>query len=295
MRVARMARLKLPKQIERPRGLLLVPDIDEMELVVGFAPQQLSGLARSEHLLEPAGAVATREQQEPAQHLEHAGADIRVVAVQAQPEVGIGQPGVERDGAFERLPDAPAVASGGQVMAAKHLPLDPGRVRAAEVEPGLGALRFTPGPRARRGNRGLDLRPERGVAGGVVRVDPNAPPDRHRIQYLAGFGRSRRTRRGPQRRHLVEARVKDGVVDACELRCAGEAAHGRIRFLSWKWKYRNDRHENHRGTEAPGRNAKCARCLGVSVVSSHVMLVRSCCFSACRSRASAMRRSRSAG
>ena len=66
-RVPRMAIAQLRQQLERALRLLLVPEIDEVQLVVGLVAKQRAVLARAQHLLHPLGPVPARQQQQPPQ------------------------------------------------------------------------------------------------------------------------------------------------------------------------------------------------------------------------------------
>ncbi len=114
---------------------------------------------------------------------------------------------------------------------------------------------------------------ELGVEGFALGIEQDAPPEGGGGENLAGFGRCRSARATELRLDLVEACFEDEVVGAGEGLDTPDVARGRG--------HRGGCHAENQAA-APG---------GVP----HVTLVRSCCFSECRSSASAIRRSRSSG
>ena len=90
-RVVRVASVEPFEQLERLSGLAFVPQIDEMELEVGFALEELAALARLHHLAQALDPIAAGEQQQPAQHLRGGRGDVGVVVIDADAEVRIVQ------------------------------------------------------------------------------------------------------------------------------------------------------------------------------------------------------------
>ena len=88
----------------------------------------------------PRGAIAARQQQQPAQPPQVAGRDVGVVAVGADAERRIVHGRIERERALQGRLDAFAVARGREAFLAQHAPLSAGAERGAEIEPGLGPL-----------------------------------------------------------------------------------------------------------------------------------------------------------
>src|ERR1051325_5623961 len=68
-RIARMTIAELRQQVERLLRLLLIPEVDHLQLIVGFIAEDGAVLARAQHLLHPLGLVAARQQQEKPQDL----------------------------------------------------------------------------------------------------------------------------------------------------------------------------------------------------------------------------------
>jgi hypothetical protein len=184
-------------------------------------------------------------------------------------------------------------------LAAQHAPLYAGAVGAAQVEPCFGAFRLTRRPRFGGGNRGLDARVEQPIARGVVRVELDTPPERDRLEQAARLERRRRAGLLDERRHIVEASVEDRVVDARKLRGRGDACLPRRRVSVRRRAPPERRHEQEPqsyreyGEDRSSLRLCASRVRGGEGV--HVILVRSCCFSACRSSASVIRRSIKSG
>ncbi len=86
MRVARMPIAKTAQQRQRVLWLLLVPEIDQMELVVGLVSQDLSAVAGAQHLVHPGGPVTARQREEEAENLGRGRRDSGVVVIQAEPK-----------------------------------------------------------------------------------------------------------------------------------------------------------------------------------------------------------------
>ncbi len=89
MRIVRVALRQGRRQFEGPPRLLLVPEIHDLQLVVGFAAQQLAGGARPQHLLKTLLAIPAGQEEEPAQHPRRPWRHRRVVVVHADPEIGV--------------------------------------------------------------------------------------------------------------------------------------------------------------------------------------------------------------
>ena len=108
-----MAVPQAAQELQGALRLLLVPQINQVQLIVGLALQELSLAARAQHLSHAFEAVTAGQEQHPAQHAERGGRDVGVVVIQADAEVGIVQGRVEREGLFEGVLDAFAVAGRG--------------------------------------------------------------------------------------------------------------------------------------------------------------------------------------
>ena len=195
MRVARMPRAQAREQLERPLRLLLVPEIDDVELVVGLAAQRAARRRAPAASPEPLHAVAARQEQQPAQHLGRGGRHVGVVVVQADAEVRVLQLGssasARSSASLIRLPSRAAAS----VCAAQHPPLRAGAVRAAQVEPGFGALRLPFGPRSVAAIAASTRAWNCAIAGACCSGSSwNLPPERHGSsswQASAGAGRTR--------------------------------------------------------------------------------------------------------
>ena len=175
-RIARIFTAKVLEDFQRLRCLLLVPQINDVELVVRFPPQELSPRPHPKHLGEAHFPVPSGQQQEDAEELRGSRSDVRVVLVHPHREVGVVQGGIERDCAFERGENALAVARGRHSLVAQHPPLDTDRVRPAEVEPRLSLGRRTSHPRFRRADGAFDRGGELCVERAAVGVQLDAPP-----------------------------------------------------------------------------------------------------------------------
>ena len=279
-RVARVTVVQRLEQRDRLVDAMLVPQIDDLELVVRFALEEPPMGARAQHTRQPFGAVAAREHEEEPEHLGARRRHVRVVLVHPHAEIRIVQIVVERDGAFERLLDALAVARGGQLLVAEDAELDAGRIGGAEVEVRLRALGRAFHPGLGRGDRlvdqGVELIVERRARG----IELDAPPRRNGTEDLARLARRRAAGALQLGVGLIELRVEDVVVDPDQPVDTGE--------LSGPAPGCGDARE-------PQRGAGCEAHRPAGPAAHHVTLVRSCCFSACRSSASAISRSSSAG
>ena len=133
------------------------------------------------------------------------------------------------------LLDALAVARGREHLAAQHPPLRAGAVGAAEVEPGLGPLRLGPGPRLhgrdRRRSPCCSNAASREVLRGSSWICHHSATTSSSWQTAGCRAAGSRTAvpvsaagLTEQGGHLLEAGVEDRVVDAAELRRAGQAA-----------------------------------------------------------------------
>jgi hypothetical protein len=269
MRVPLMPQPEGLEQLQRAVRGVLVPEVDDLKLIIGLAPHQRAFVARPDHLLQAFDAVASRQEQQPPEYLRGRGRHVRVVVVEADPEPRVVQVGVEDERLFQRVLDSLAVACGGQALAPQHAPLHPRAVGAPEIEPGFGALRLTGGPGLRARHGVVDALLEFLIEREVERVQLNLPPERHGIEHATHLTRRRRTRLFELRRNVFELGVEDGVVYPRELRRFGEPA------------------QRLRSGQLGQRHGECAR----QRDQPHVTLVRSCCFSAWRSSASETSRS----
>ena len=111
-RIARIVLLQAAQQIERPRGLALVPQVDQVELIVRLALEQAAAVPRAQHLREPFRLVPARQHEEEAQNLGRRRRDVRVVLVEPDAEVRIleaGRSSIARSSAcLMRLPSRAA-------------------------------------------------------------------------------------------------------------------------------------------------------------------------------------------
>ena len=263
---------------QRPWRLPLVPEIDDVELVVGLALQQPAAVARAQHLIESFLAVAAGQQQEEAEELGRRGRHVGVVPCtcrcRSRRPRASGSSATARSSATLMFLPSRAAASFSFLQDA---PLDPRGIGATEVEPGLGVVGRSRRSRLRRhGSRDRRRSRTRRRAPRLSGIEQDPPPERGGGEHVARFGRRRSARATQLRVDLVEARFEDEVVGAGEAVDAADLARGRAPT-------RGGCHScTTRQAAAPG---------GVP----HVTLVRSCCFSAWRSSASAISRSRSAG
>ena len=99
---------------------------------------------------------------------------------------------------------------------AQHAPLDARRVGTAHVEPRLGTVRGSFGPRLGGGDRAIDECGELVIERRAVGIQLNAPPESGRGEHVARFARSRAAGFPKLGLNLVEAGVKDEVVGADE-------------------------------------------------------------------------------
>ena len=289
-----VARIPVTERLEnrdREIGAPLVPEIDDLELIGRLPLEQAAAGAGALDPGESFGLVAAGQHQQEAQHFGAAGGDVGVVLVEAVAEICVVEVGVERDGAIERLLDAFAVARGTELLVAQHAPLHARRVGRPDVEMRLGAGRFARDPGLGRGDGVLDRRGEGGIERLAARIEEDAPPDGGGGEHVAGFARGRpgggRGRAAGARQigvGFVEAGIEDVVVDAGEGVHAAQLGGGGRRGA----RGRVDGPDERGGERRKRRRTPPAR-------RGHVRLVRSCCFSACRSRASAISRSRRLG
>ena len=146
MGIVRMPLPKSRQQLQRPLRLMLVPQIDEVKLVVGFASHDLATSSCAEHFLQPLAAVASGEEQQPSQELGGRGRHIGVVVVQTDAEVGVLHRRVEGDRPLQGVLGPPSVKRGAQPFAAQDAPLRPRAVGASQVKPGFRSLRVALDP-----------------------------------------------------------------------------------------------------------------------------------------------------
>ena len=96
----------------------LVPEIDQVQLIRRLRRATSWPRSRASiDLPQTLDAVATGQQQQPAQHAQRRRRDVGVVAVHADAELRVVHAGIERQRALERVLDALAVARGGQPLA----------------------------------------------------------------------------------------------------------------------------------------------------------------------------------
>ena len=206
---------------------MLVPQIDEVKLVVGFASHDLATSSCAEHFLQPLAAVASGEEQQPSQELGGRGRHIGVVVVQTDAEVGVLHRRVEGDRPLQGVLGPPSVKRGAQPFAAQDAPLRPRAVGASQVKAGFRSLRVALDPRLGRRNGRFDTRREVGVARRVERIELDPPPEYHSLQHQAGLPGRRpggwATGLRQQSEHLLEPGVKDGVVGTRQLGRGGQS------------------------------------------------------------------------
>ena len=279
--VVRVARPQAFEQPQRPGGVVLVPEIDLVELVVRLPADERPARARPLHLCESLGAVAPGQQQQPAKQSEDRGCNAGVVMIEAHAEVRVLKRLVETEGAVQSILGALAVPRRRQLVASQDAPLSPVRVCRAEIEPGFGPFGFTGGPLFGRRDSVGHACDERLVERPVVGVHLDLPPEGHSAEEVAGGSRARWARLAQFATCPVELRVEDRIVDPGESPDVGESR-------SWNSSADQGRcGENHdRPGDSPGHRIEHR---------GQVRVVRSRCFSACRSRASAISRSISAG
>ena len=155
-RIGRVALVQALQQRERPRRLPLVPEIDDVQLVVGLALQQRPRL-RARASLAGLPAIAAGQQQEEAQELCRRRRDVGVVLVQAEAELGVLELADRAPARVRALLDALAVARRGELLVPQHAPLHARAVGAAQVEPRLRVVGRSRPSRPRR--RGSPRRP----------------------------------------------------------------------------------------------------------------------------------------
>ena len=155
--------------------------------------------------------------------------------------------------------------------------MDAGGVRATEIEPGFSFVGRPHHPCFSVGNRQIGGGRELGIEGPAVGIELNSPPQRGRGQHLAGLPRRGWAGASQGGIDVVEAGLEDGVVDPDESLDTGEL--WRRRRIARRLDEQNDAEQEDRRAPRPG----------------HVTLVRSPCFAACLSTASAISRSRSSG
>src|SRR5205807_6384515 len=97
-RVVTIAIIEPLEQGDRLLRLLFVPEIDEVELEVGFAADQLAFVARLQHFAQPHHAIAARKEEQPSKNLRRGRRDGGVVVIEADAEVRIVQCRIELKG-----------------------------------------------------------------------------------------------------------------------------------------------------------------------------------------------------
>ncbi len=254
---------------QRRRWLLLVPQIDQMKLIVGFAAQQQPLAAGLLHLLEAARAIAPRQEHQHAQDARRTRRDRGVVVIQAQSEVRVAQRRIERDGNLQGIVNAFAVARGREILAAVTSEQHARPIGAAEIEPCFRALRLARDPAFSRADGRVDAREQRGIATRILWVQLKPPVIVDGSDHVAGGLWRGRARRFQLPLDVFEAGLENEVVRLNERLWRGEPCRGS-----------GSRRQSQQ--ERGGRD-------------SHGRLVRISCFSVWRSRASAIRRSSSSG
>ena len=123
MRIVRVSFGEGSQELERSRRLLFVPQVHQVQLVVRFAPKQLTTVSARSISARPSTPIAARQEQQPSQHPRRCGRDCRVVVIQADSEVGVLKRGIKGESSFEGLLDPLAIAGGGQRLTAQCPPL----------------------------------------------------------------------------------------------------------------------------------------------------------------------------
>jgi hypothetical protein len=72
-----MARLEATHDRQRVPRAMLVPEIHDVQLIVRLVADQQPAFARVDDLPQPALAIARRQEQQPAEHLQDARTDVR--------------------------------------------------------------------------------------------------------------------------------------------------------------------------------------------------------------------------
>ena len=155
--------------------LPLVPQVDQVELIVRFAAQQDPFAACLFHLLEAEGAIASRQEHQHAENARGARGDGRVVVVQAQAEIGVAERRIERDRELQRVVDALAVARRRKILPTHSAKQHARAIGPAEIEPGLCPLRFAGDPGFGGGDGSVDAVEQRRIAAGVFGIDEQPP------------------------------------------------------------------------------------------------------------------------
>ena len=211
--LAGYSRAQRAQQLERALRLILVPQIDPVQLVVGLAAQQDAARVHGFHVAEAFLAIAARQQEQKPEEPGDRRCDRRVVLIEPDAESRVAQAGVERQRTFERLLDALAVAGRGEMLLALHPPRDPGPIRGTEIEPRFGGSGLAFRPALGRRDRGGHALLKVVVQAGVVGVDQDPPPRRRGVQHLAGLTRCGRAGAGQGFLGAIESRVQDLRVD----------------------------------------------------------------------------------
>ena len=66
-RIGRIPRIETAQQVDRARRLMLVPEIQQVQLIVGFAPEDCAAISRLQDFPQALLPIAARQQQQPAQ------------------------------------------------------------------------------------------------------------------------------------------------------------------------------------------------------------------------------------
>jgi hypothetical protein len=157
-----------------------------MKVVIRFAAQQHAPGARLFHLLQAAGTIAARQQQQRAEDPRRPRGDCRVVMVQTKAEVRVAKRRIALDGLLQGIVDALPIARGGEILPSLSAQEHTGPVRAPQIEPCFAALRLPLHPCLGRGDGSVDPLHERGITSGVFRVEQETPVIRDRTDDVAG-------------------------------------------------------------------------------------------------------------
>ena len=219
---------QIAQKIERAFGLVLVPEIDDVKLVVRLTLEQPPLGAGPEHLRESFTTVAAGQQEEKPEDFRRRRRDVGIVAIHANPEVGVVEPGIERQGAFECILNPLPVARSRQPLFTQHAPLDARGIRSAEVEPRFGIIRRANRPGFGRADGAFDGGRELVVERAAVGVELDAPPERRGVEHVTGLDWSRPARAPEFGLELAESRIEDEVVRADEPSFAADDRSGRV-------------------------------------------------------------------
>src|SRR5687768_1436700 len=148
-RIARIAGAQSLDEPQRGRLLLLVPQVDEVELILRFASQQHAFAARLFHLLQTTGTIAAGQKHQHADDARRSRRDGGVVVIEPESEIRVAKRRIERSGQLQRIVDALPVTRRRQILPTMASEQDTRAVRAAQIEPRLRAFGLTSDPRFR--------------------------------------------------------------------------------------------------------------------------------------------------